>query len=186
MRLLSALFSVALGWGGFWDDASFFQMEAVANPAISPDGKLIVFSRAHAGMMKDRNRANLWLVDAAEGRLRELTNGTWRDSVPVWSPDGNRIAFLSDRDGTTQLHVMWVETREVAQLTRLEKAPASITWSPDGSRIAFTQRVPDEEPILPIQLPKKPEGAQWAKGATVIDRPAWASDGVGAVPKGYT
>jgi dipeptidyl aminopeptidase/acylaminoacyl peptidase len=186
MRLFSALFSVALGWGGVLDDASFFQMEAVANPAISPDGKLVVFSRAYVDKMKDQNRANLWLVDMTGGRLRELTSGTWRDSAPVWSPDGKRIAFLSDRDGTTQLHVMWVETREVAQLTRLERAPASIAWSPDGSRIAFTQRVPDEEPILPIQLPKKPEGAQWAKGATVIDRPAWASDGVGSVPKGYT
>jgi len=168
------------------DTDSFFQMEAVASPAIAPDGKLIVFSRAYVDKMKDQNRANLWLVDSKGEKLRELTSGNWRDSSAVWSPDGKRIAFLSDRDGTNQLHVMWMDTREVAQLTRLDRAPADITWSPDGKKIAYTQRVLDEDPILPIKLPKKPEGATWAKGATVIDRGSWASDGVGPVAKGYT
>ncbi len=167
------------------DTESFFQMEAVASPAIAPDGKLVVFSRSYVDKMKDQNRANLWLVDSEGERLRELTNGNWRDSNPVWSPDGKRIAFLSDRDGTNQLHVMWIDTREVAQLTRLDRAPADLTWSPDGKSIAYTQRVLDEDPILAIKLPKKPEGAVWAKGATVIDRPSWASDGLGPVPKGY-
>ena len=172
--------------GKLIDTESFFQMEAVASPAIAPDGKLIVFSRSFVDKMKDQNRSNLWLVDSSGSRLRELTNGNWRDASPVWSPDGKRIAFLSDRDGSNQLHVMWIDTREVAQLTRLERAPSDLTWSPDGKSIAYTQRVLDEDPILPIKLPKKPEGAVWAKGATVIDRPSWGSDGIGAVAKGYT
>jgi dipeptidyl aminopeptidase/acylaminoacyl peptidase len=168
------------------DNESFFQMESVGNPAISPDGQLIVFSRSYVDKMKDQQRANLWLIDREGKRLRELTSGTGRDSNPVWSPDGTRIAFLSDRDGTTQLHVMWMDTRETAQLTHLERPPADITWSPNSKQIAYTQRVLDEDPILPIQLPKRPEGAVWAKGATIIDRPSWASDGTGPVAKGYT
>lgn len=164
------------------DTDSFFQMESVGNPAISPDGKLIVFGRSHVDKMKDQNRTTLWMINQDGTRLRELTNG----SAPVWSPDGKKIAFLSDRDRTNQLHVMWVDTREVAQLTRLDRAPSDITWSPDGKSIAYTQRALDEDPILPIKMPKKPEGAVWAKGATVIDRPSWASDGVGPVAKGYT
>lgn len=168
------------------DTESFFQMEAVASPAIAPDGKLIVFSRSYVDKMKDQMRANLWMVDRDGARLRELTSGNWRDASPVWSPDGKRIAFLSDRDGTTQLHAMWIDTREVSQLTRIERPPSDLTWSPDGKTIAYTQRVLDEDPILPIKLPKKPEGAVWAKGATVIDRPSWGSDGIGPVAKGYT
>ena len=172
------------------DAESLFEMESVSNPAISPDGKAIVFSRGFVDKLKDQQRSNLWMItgwsDPAGAKLRELTAGPWRDSSPVWSPDGKRIAFLSDRDGTRQIHVMWVDTREVAQLTRVEKAPSQIRWSPDGRKIAFVMTVPDEDPILPIKLPKRPEGAQWAKPAVIVDRLSWASDGIGPVPKGWS
>jgi Tol biopolymer transport system component len=111
---------------------TFMDMESVSNPAISPDGKQIVFTRSWVDKVKDERVSNIWIVDSDGSRARELTSGTWRDSQPVWSPDGKRIAFLSDRDGTNQLHVLWVDTREAAQLTHLEQAPGGINWSPDG------------------------------------------------------
>ncbi|MCX6594031.1 MAG: S9 family peptidase [Acidobacteria bacterium] len=186
---LSALLAAAQPAGNTpkgLDHDTFFEMESVASPAISPDGALIVFSRSWADKMKDQQRSNLWLVDKSGQRLRHLTPGNWRDSAPVWSPDGKRIAFLSDRDGTTQLHVMWIDTREVAQLTHLERAPGNVKWSPDGKQLAYTVRVPDEDPILPIKLPKRPEGAQWAKPAVLVDRLSWRSDGVGPTERGFT
>lgn len=171
------------------DTDTFFDMEAAGAPAISPDGKTIVFTRNWADKSKDQQRSNLWLVsdwNAPSGpKLRELTAGPWRDSSPVWSPDGRRIAFLSDRDGTQQLHVLWVDSREVAQLTRGEQAPANPRWSPDSRQLVFTLPVPDEDPILNIKLPKKPEGAQWAKPAIVIDRLNWRSDGTGPLPRAF-
>ncbi|NIN92687.1 hypothetical protein GTO36_06845, partial [bacterium] len=51
-------------------------------------------------------------------------------------------AFLSDRDETTQIHVMWLDTREVAQLTHLDRSPGSLRWSPDGKKLTFTQFIP--------------------------------------------
>ena len=169
---------------------TLLDMESVSSPAIRPDATAIVFTRGWVDKMKDQARSNLWVAtawnDAAGVRLRELTSGNWRDSSPVWSPDGQRIAFLSDRDGTTQVHVMWADSRDVAQLTRMEKAPSSLRWSPDGKRIAFVSTVPDEDPVLPVKLPRKPEGAQWAKPAVIVDRLSWASDGVGPVPKGFS
>lgn len=172
------------------DADTLFEMESISNPAISPDGKAIVFARGFVDKVKDQIRTNLWLVtgwtDPSGPKLRELTSGSWRDSTPVWSPDGRRIAFLSDRDGSTQIHVLWVDSREMAQLTRLEKAPSSLRWSPDGTRIAFTMTAPGEDPVLAVKLPRKPEGAQWAKPAVIVDRLSWASDGVGPVPVGYS
>ena len=169
----------------YLDKASFYQMESISNPEISPDGTAIVFSRGYVDQMKDQNQSNLWITDAKGERLRQLTDGAWNDSAPVWSPDGKRIAFLSNRSGATNLHVMWVDTRETLQLTRVDRAPGGIVWSPDGKWIAFSSNVPDETPILPVKLPPAPRGAQTARGAVIVDRPSWGSDGVGPTSKGY-
>jgi Tol biopolymer transport system component len=161
-------------------------MESVAGTNISPDGRQIVFAREWIDQMKDQSRTNLWVVDADSGRVRELTRGSWRDSAPVWAPDSKRIAFLSDRDGTNQVHVLYVDTGEVAQLTHLQRAASGLKWSPDGKQLAFTETIPDEDPIVKIELPKRPRGAEWAKGPTVVDRISWARDGTGPIEKGFT
>src|ERR1700687_2692444 len=66
------------------DKETYFQMESIATPSISPDGSQIVFSRGWADVMKDQEQANLWLVDISGQRPRELTQGAWRDSAAAW------------------------------------------------------------------------------------------------------
>ena len=183
---LSAYAQSKKGTPGTLDKETFMNMEGVSNPEISPDGKLIVFTRSWVDKVKDERASNIWIVDVDGVRIRELTTGNWRDNQPVWSPDGKRIAFLSDRDGTNQLHVMWVDTREVAQLTHLEQAPSGITWSPDGKTIAFTAFEADNDPILAVKLPERPRNAQWARPAVIVNRLAWAADGRGPLPMGFT
>jgi dipeptidyl aminopeptidase/acylaminoacyl peptidase len=168
------------------DRDTFMDMESVSATNISPDGRQIVFAREWIDQVKDQARTNLWLTDVDSGRVRELTRGNWRDSAPVWAPDAKRIAFLSDRDGTNQVHVLYVDTGEVAQLTHLQRAASGLRWSPDGKQLAFTQTIPDEEPAIRIELPRRPRGAEWARPATVVDRISWARDGTGPVEKGFT
>ncbi|MDH4271747.1 MAG: S9 family peptidase [Candidatus Aminicenantes bacterium] len=165
---------------------TFFDMETVGAPNISPDGKQVIFTRGWVDRINDRPQSNVWLTDIDAKRVRHLSLGNWRDSSPVWSPDGRKIAFLSDRDGTNQVYVMWVDTREVAQLTHLERGASGLAWAPDGKRLAFTAFVPDENPILNVKLPKRPEGAKWAAGAVLVDRLSWRADGRGWLPKGNT
>jgi len=187
------LFSVGLEttFGGeknyrLLDKETHMEMESIGSPNISPDGKHIIFTRGWIDKKNDRSRSNLWIVDIEGKRVRELTHGNWRDFSPVWSPDGKKIAFLSDRDETTQIHVMWLDTREVAQLTHLARSPESLRWSPSGKKLAFTLFIPDDKPTLPVKLPKKPEGAKWAEPAVIVDRLSWRRDGRGYSPKGYT
>jgi Tol biopolymer transport system component len=170
---------------GLLDSNTFMDMESISNPAISPNGQQIVFTRTWVDKVKDQFRSNLWLVDVDGSRVRELTSGSWRDIAPVWSPDGKRIAFISDRDGTMQVHTVWLETREVAQLTHVERAPTSLRFSPDGKYLACTIFVPDNDPILSVKLPEKPRGAEWAKPAVLVNRLSWARDGEGPIPMGF-
>ena len=174
------------GKATYLDDATFFQMESISNPAIAPDGSANAFSPAFAQLTPDQNQSNLWIVNADGSRLRQLTDGAWRDSSPEWSPGGKRIAFLSNRSGSTQIHVMWADTRETLQLTRFERSPGGLTWSPDGTYIAFTVSLPDTAPILPVKLPPVPRGSKLAAGAVIVDRLSWARDGTGPTTKGYT
>ena len=168
------------------NEETYMEMETVGSPNISPDGRLIIFTRGWVDKMNDRRASNLWIADSKGERIRELTHGNWRDSSPVWSSDGSKIAFLSDRDGTNQIHVMWLDTREVAQLTHLERSPGSLRWSQDGKMLVFTMFFEDTTSILPVKLPKRPKGANWAKPAIIIDRLSWRRDGRGPVPKGYS
>ncbi len=167
------------------DQNTFMEMESISSPNISPDGKLILFSRRRVDQQEDRFASNIWMCDVEGSRISELTRGDWRDTNPVWSPDGKRLAFISDRSGSSQLHVMWFDTREVAQLTHLESAPSSIAWSEDGTQICFSQFVADKESPLSIQLPSRPKGAKWADPAIIVDRLSWQRDGSGYRPPGY-
>ena len=74
----------------------------------------------------------------AQGTPINLTNNTQHDSGPVWSPDGTKIAFESDRDGDYEIYVMNADGTNPVQLTRRgarDFGPAR--WSPDGTKIAF-------------------------------------------------
>jgi len=112
--------------------------------------------------------SNLWIVNFDGSEHRPLTTGTYSDISPRWSPDGTRIAFVSDRDGKSQLYVRWMDSGQTAKLTDVENAPAGISWSPDGRQIAFTSLVSATPPKI-ATLPAAPEGAKWADAPKVYE-----------------
>src|SRR5262249_20469196 len=73
-----------------------FQIQTATRPKISPDGKKIVYVRRFADSATDRRYANLWIINADGSEHRPLTTGNRNDVYPRWSPDGNRLAYLSD------------------------------------------------------------------------------------------
>lgn len=162
-----------------------FDLEWADNPAVSPDGRTIVYQRNHFDIMKDRRRSHLWLVDVDGERHRPLTGGQVGDGAPVWSPSGDRIAWTSARDGSAQIWVRWMDSGQSAAITRLTESPGNLVWSPDGEWLAFTMRVAaDTKPLA--QMPKRPKGAEWADDVKVIDRLGYRFDGAGYLEPGYT
>lgn len=161
-----------------------FDLEWANHPAISPDGSRIVYQRMAFDIMKDLRRGRLWLLDADGGRHRPLTDGPQDDQAAVWSPSGDRIAWVSEQDGSAQIRVRWMDSGQSAVLTRLTELPNNLAWSPDGRWLAFTKRVPsDSKPLA--KLPAKPKGADWAPEAKLIDRIGYRSDDVGYLVPGY-
>ena len=78
-------------------------MERVSEPQLSPDGARAVYTVAVPDLQANRLARNIWLVSLKGGDPRPLTT-TGRDGGAKWAPDGRRIAFISQRDGTSQLY----------------------------------------------------------------------------------
>lgn len=161
-----------------------FQIQLPADPQISPDGKKIVYVRRFADPMTDRRYTNLWMVNADGTDHRPLTTGNRNDTSPRWSPDGTRLAYLSDTDGKQQLYIRWMDSGQTARITNLENAPNAIAWSPDGRMISFSALVPGKGPHL-ADLPSPPAGAKWAEPATMYDRLVYRFNGAGYLKPGY-
>ena len=171
--------------------SDIFEFRDVGDTEISRDGKSVLYTVTWADKMNDAFYSNIWIADADGKGQRALTHGNYRDSSPRWSPDGARIAYISNRSGKPQIWVRWKEagpdgfSAEDAQITNLNEPPSGITWSPDGKWIAYTARVP-AKPEFSVHMPDKPAGANWAPAPIVVTKLRWHADGQGLIQPGYT
>ncbi|CAN5836768.1 hypothetical protein BH18ACI4_BH18ACI4_12040 [soil metagenome] len=93
----------------------------------------------------DDRRTHLWVVDVKTGNAKQITEGNdWNDSDPHWSPDGTRLAFVSNRTGkeydlnrNTDVWVIPSDGGPLTKISDLEEADNSPRWSPDGKTIAY-------------------------------------------------
>jgi acylaminoacyl-peptidase len=161
-----------------------FQLEYASDPQISPNARQVVYVRNGMDVMKDRRYSTLWIINLkGEEEHRPLTTGKNKDHSPRWSPDGKRLVYISDAAGSPQLYCRWMDTGQVARLTDVTSPPGNPVWSPDGKQIAFTMQVL-EKPRPFVEMPSKPEGAQWADPPKVIRNVHYRWDGAGYLKEG--
>ena len=165
--------------------ATFWDIRSVTDPQITRDGKSVIYFLNWSDKMVDQRFSNLWIVSTDGKDNRPLTTGSFRDTSPRLSPDGSRLAYLSNRSGKTQIRVRWLDTSQEAQITDLEQAPSNIEWSPDGQWIAYSARVPAKSDFA-LRLPEKPSAAKWQDPPIVITQLRWTADGQGILQPGYT
>ena len=162
-----------------------FSVQTAGDPQISPDGSKIVYVRSFADAQSDRRYSNLWIINFDGSDDRALTSGNYGDNSPLWSPDGTRLAYISDRDGKPQLYVRWMDSGQTARITNLENSPESVAWAPDGKQFSFAAMIPESTPKI-AALPSPPEGAKWADPPRAYDRLFYRFNGAGYIKPGYT
>ncbi len=161
----------------------YLDLEKVAAPQISPDGKTILYTRSWVNTAEDRYEDELWVMDADGGRNRRLMKG---GSEVSWSPDGTRIAYLDKTDRGNEIFVRWMDAAgNTSQITHEGGKPWNLRWSPDGKWIAFMAKVAMESKWT-IALPERPKGAHWTEEPTVIDKLHYRLDRTGYTNRGYT
>src|ERR1700687_1620100 len=115
-------------------------MHRIPAPEISKDGKWAAYAVATPDMDANRNASNIWIAPVAGGEAVQRTQ-SGHDTSPAWSPDGKMLAFLSSRDGNSQVYVLRMSGGEPRKLTTLSGGADIFRWSPDGKNIAFTSAV---------------------------------------------
>ena len=170
---------------------------------LSADGSRIAYSRCAVSEEKVQVDDGDWQVENAEmflsnidgSNVERLTNNTYLDALPAWSPDGESIAFVSDPDrsirkvrkgdywvweAATRIAIHEVATgrsREVGLPAGYAVAPIRLEWSPSGDRIAFVvlegERYPWDLAVYTIGV----DGTGLTRVSDAMSGPAWSPDG---------
>ena len=123
------------------------------SPRLSPNGRLLAVTIEGANN-------SLWVYDLERGTLTRLVSG-FTNWIPVWTPDGLRVAFTSNREGTDNLFWQAVDgSDQPERLTESEYRQMPSSWSSDGKKLAFTEIHPDTGEdiwIVPIEADRQPE-----------------------------
>jgi len=164
--------------------ADIFQLEYAADPQLSPDGSWIAYVRRWSDAMTDRRYSNIWVVRRDGTGHRPISAGKFSEDSPTWSPDGTRLAFVSNRGGSAQLWVRWMDSGDQLAITHGSQAPSAPAWSPNGTQLAFLQLV--AQPALVVGTPlAPPPGATWSAPPKYTDRLVFRQDQIGELPTGF-
>jgi dipeptidyl aminopeptidase/acylaminoacyl peptidase len=141
-----------------------YQIYWLEDVRMSPDSCLIAYVRVSVDKVANTYRRQIYLASTdMSSPPRRFTNGK-SDTSPTWSPNGQRLAFVSRREGEyPQIYVIGLYGGEAQALTALPYGASDPAWSPDGMRIAFLARSNEAERIQEADPPPPPANAWEAR-----------------------
>src|ERR1700722_3580515 len=121
------------------------KLKRVGDPQVSPDGKCVIFSVVDVDLDANTKTPHVWIVPTAGGQEKEIIADQDADR-PRWAPDGKRFAFLSTKEGGSQVWVADFDdaagtVTAVHKLTSIATEAGGELWSPDGKNVLFTSDI---------------------------------------------
>jgi dipeptidyl aminopeptidase/acylaminoacyl peptidase len=153
-----------------------YELSWVSDPRIAPDGRTVAVVVGRVDREANDYVSAIWLVPVeGSSPAREFTSGEKQDLAPRWSPDGSKLAFVSNREHKAkQLYVISTAGGEGRRLTDLDEDVTEPVWSPDGTQLAFSTRVRDpayEEEDEKLRRPRR-----FARLQYKLDDEGWVGD----------
>ncbi len=136
LTLTSAAFVQAQSPAARFTVQEMLKIQRVADPQLSPDGRWVAYQISVPDVAANRNRTQIYVIPAAGGESKQLTNGA-SSTTPRWSPDGGSLAFTTGG----QVWTMKPDGSDRKQLTNISTGAGDPVWSPDGKLIAFASEV---------------------------------------------
>ena len=154
-----------------------YKLTGVSDPRLRPGGEEVAYVVWSIDEETNAYHQSIWIARADGSEApRRLTTGK-NDAQPRWSPDGQRLAFVSkrgDEKAKRQLYVMPMGGGEPEQLTDLKEDVGEPAWSPDGSRLVFSARVPDA--AYEEEDDRKREPRRFTRLQFKLDSVGWTGD----------
>ncbi len=108
---------------------------------LSPDGKTVVYSVTRHSISANHGYTDLFSVPAVGGEPKHLTTFVGSESNPRWKPDGTKIGFIADEDGSSQIWEMNADGTEQVKVSDIPEGINSFEYSPDGTKVLYCKDV---------------------------------------------
>ena len=127
------------------ESADLYQITVLEDPRWTPSGEEFAYVQLKPNRGTNDYSRTIWRWREDWDAPKQFTNGGKMDFHPRYSPDGERMAFLSSRGGKPQVYLIRTDGGEAQVLTSLPNGVIGFSWSPDGKQIALVSPLNADE-----------------------------------------